>query len=413
MAAALKFRMPPELMLAIAEMEGGKPGQWVRNANGSHDVGPMQFNTKYLAHLQARYGITAADVAASGCYPYELAAWRLRRHLDRDQGDVWTRVANYHSRRPSDNAKYRRKLVRKAASWASWLAAHYRTPERAGPRRGTDKRLQPVHALMRDRLQKRAAERPASTQQESAAPDEESTLLALLGDASIAVDDASRSIGKPHAGALRGAVQVPPHPAYRVLEPARAWGTVSAVRWLVDAFDAMRQAEPTAPLVQVHDMSLRQGGTIHGHRSHQSGRDVDLTYFSRRCRSACGQQALTPETLDAARQWRLLEHWITRNQLEFAFVDYTLQRPLYEHAKAEGATSTQLAHWFQYPRGAGFKGGIVRHVERHADHVHVRFRCSATDDGCGGARAVDASADSWAIELDNTDTTNELLELLE
>jgi len=129
-AAALKFNVPVNVMLAVAEMEGGRPGQWVRNRNGSYDVGPLQFNTGYLEHLERRYGITPADVAAAGCYPYELAAWRLRRHLERDQGgDAWTRVANYHSRNAIYDVKYRRKLMRKAASWSRWLSARFQTYE--------------------------------------------------------------------------------------------------------------------------------------------------------------------------------------------------------------------------------------------------------------------------------------------
>jgi hypothetical protein len=28
-------------MLAIAELEGGKPGQWARNDNGTYDVGAI------------------------------------------------------------------------------------------------------------------------------------------------------------------------------------------------------------------------------------------------------------------------------------------------------------------------------------------------------------------------------------
>ena len=93
-AAGLEFGVPINIILAVAEAEGGRTGQWVRNRNGSFDVGPLQFNTRYLEQLQRQYGITAADVAAAGCYPYELAAWRLRRHMQRDQGDLWTRVAN-------------------------------------------------------------------------------------------------------------------------------------------------------------------------------------------------------------------------------------------------------------------------------------------------------------------------------
>ena len=44
-SAAVKYEVPVNIVLAVAEKEGGKPGQWVRNSNGTHDVGPMQFNT--------------------------------------------------------------------------------------------------------------------------------------------------------------------------------------------------------------------------------------------------------------------------------------------------------------------------------------------------------------------------------
>lgn len=124
--AATRYNIPANILLAVAEKEGGRPGLWVRNRNGTLDVGPLQFNTAYLQTL-SRFGITAHDVAASGCYPYKLAAWRLRGHIARDSGDLWTRCANYHSRTPGNNASYRADLVRKAARWADWLAARYST----------------------------------------------------------------------------------------------------------------------------------------------------------------------------------------------------------------------------------------------------------------------------------------------
>lgn len=125
-SAAVKYEVPVNIVLAIAEKEGGKPGQWVRNSNGTHDVGPMQFNTAYLGDL-TRYGITANDVAAAGCYSFDLAAWRLRMHIRNDKGDLWTKAANYHSRTPQYNAVYRADLMRKASKWADWLEARFVT----------------------------------------------------------------------------------------------------------------------------------------------------------------------------------------------------------------------------------------------------------------------------------------------
>lgn len=125
-SAAAKYEIPANMVLAVAEKEAGRPGQWVRNANGTHDVGPLQFNTAYLAGL-ARFGITPADVAVAGCYPYDLASWRLRQHIIKDRGDLWTRAANYHSSNPIFNGVYRADLMWRAAKWADWLAARYST----------------------------------------------------------------------------------------------------------------------------------------------------------------------------------------------------------------------------------------------------------------------------------------------
>ena len=124
--AAAKFDVPADIMLAVAEKEGGKPGQWVKNSNDTFDVGSLQFNTSYLNDL-AKFGITADDVAAEGCYPFELAAWRIAGHIKRDTGDLWTKVANYHSRTPEFNYEYRVDLIVKASKWSSWIADHFDT----------------------------------------------------------------------------------------------------------------------------------------------------------------------------------------------------------------------------------------------------------------------------------------------
>ena len=125
-SAAVKYEVPANIVLAVAEKEAGKPGQWVKNTNGTHDVGPMQFNTLYLGDL-AGHGITANDAAASGCYSFDLAAWRLRQHLRKDKGDLWTRASNYHSRTPHYHAIYRADLMRRAVKWADWLDARFIT----------------------------------------------------------------------------------------------------------------------------------------------------------------------------------------------------------------------------------------------------------------------------------------------
>lgn len=131
-SAAAKYEVPANIVLAIAEKEGGRPGQRKANRNGTYDVGPMQFNTSYLSDL-ARYGITASEVAVAGCYSFDLAAWRLRQHLRSDKGDLWTRAANYHSRTLQYNNVYRADLMRKATKWADWLDVRFVTYDAVKP----------------------------------------------------------------------------------------------------------------------------------------------------------------------------------------------------------------------------------------------------------------------------------------
>lgn len=124
--AAIKYEVPVNIVLAIAEKEAGKPGQWVKNTNGTFDVGSMQFNTYYLTDLK-KYGISAEDVAQDGCYSFDLAAWRIRGHLQHDSADIWTRAANYHSKTPKYNQIYRKDLINKAMKWKRWLEHRFET----------------------------------------------------------------------------------------------------------------------------------------------------------------------------------------------------------------------------------------------------------------------------------------------
>lgn len=121
--ASAKYSIPVNALLAVSDTEGGKPGLKVKNTNGTYDIGTMQFNTAYLKELET-YNITVDDVSTAGCYPYELAAWRIKNHLDNDTGDFWQKVANYHSKTAEYNQKYKEKLIASAAKWENWLQDH-------------------------------------------------------------------------------------------------------------------------------------------------------------------------------------------------------------------------------------------------------------------------------------------------
>ncbi len=124
--AAIKYEVPVNIVLAVAEKEGGRPYARVKNTNGSYDVGVMQFNTVYIKDLK-KYGIREKDLEKSGCYSYDLAAWRLRMHEKNDGRDMFTSAANYHSKTPKYNLIYRLDLIKKSAKWQHWLQMHFLT----------------------------------------------------------------------------------------------------------------------------------------------------------------------------------------------------------------------------------------------------------------------------------------------
>lgn len=193
----------------------------------------------------------------------------------------------------------------------------------------------------------------------------------------------SESVGRANGGRLVNGEQLPPHRAYRIRRERVSWGTNETIGYMLEAFDHMRDTHPRASRVMVHDLSDEDGGDLSGHRSHQSGRDADIGLYQTRCSDGvCPFARVRPANLDVERQWALLEYWLRRGQVEYIFLDYALQEPLYEHARAEGATREQLRDWFQYPAGRRTARGLIRHEPNHDDHIHVRFSCSGDDERC-------------------------------
>ncbi len=126
LAASIRYDVPADALLSVYSVERGGADTWSHDANGTYDVGPLQFNTAYLASLR-RFGISPRAVEGKTCYPWFLAAWRIHNQLVDDHGGFWTRVARYHSATPRYVATYRRQLLEYAPRWRAWLIAHYPT----------------------------------------------------------------------------------------------------------------------------------------------------------------------------------------------------------------------------------------------------------------------------------------------
>lgn len=213
-------------------------------------------------------------------------------------------------------------------------------------------------------------------------------LVVPLGDRAPIPPALGQSVGRPHAGRLRNAARLVAGPGYVIRRPERAYAAAHVVAHVRRAVAAVRRRHPRAHALAIGDLSARRGGRISGHRSHQSGRDVDLgLYYVRKPRRYPNEFVpASPRTLDLAATWALISALAATADddggVERMFLDYRLQRALYRWALAHGVPRDEVRRLFQYPDGRGAPRGLIRHVPAHADHLHVRFKCPAADRGC-------------------------------
>jgi LysM repeat protein len=176
-----------------------------------------------------------------------------------------------------------------------------------------------------------------------------------------------------HRSWLKEGVQLEPGEGYNVRRPANAWGTPWAVAGIAAAVARYREREPGAPLVQIGDISRQNGGPLREHLSHQDGRDVDIGYVFQPAPAEGDRRKL-----DIPRTWALVSSFVDDPNVAVIFVDYRLQKRLYEHAKSIGMEQNELDRVFEYPRN-GDEEAILYHWRGHTMHFHVRFRDRVRD----------------------------------
>ena len=178
-------------------------------------------------------------------------------------------------------------------------------------------------------------------------------------------------------GTLKVGVSLEPGKAYFIKRPHLAYGTATTVKAIKAALSRYKQtkAGKGGPQVHVGDISARGGGALRGHKSHQKGIDVDIGLVlkgsdANETRFRTGNAG----NLDIARTWALIKAFVDTADVRAVFLDYGLQKLLYEHARKQKVSEAKLDELFQYPRGKGRAFGIIRHWKGHKDHFHVRFR---------------------------------------
>jgi hypothetical protein len=169
-------------------------------------------------------------------------------------------------------------------------------------------------------------------------------------------------------------VQLQPGTGYVVKTPGHAWGTPRVLAAIRDSVRAYHRSSPENPQVHVGDLSKKEGGFFPPHLSHQDGRDVDIGYV---LKGSLGHErrfvTATRLNLDRERSWALIRALLDSQVVGYIFMDYELQRLLYDHALRSGEDPQWLASVFQYPHGQGASRGMIRHWRGHQNHFHVRF----------------------------------------
>lgn len=221
-------------------------------------------------------------------------------------------------------------------------------------------------------------------------------LLAILATAAAgcfavtrAPDDAvGVSAGWVNSGWIEQGVRIEgPHLARSARREGQAYGS-SALSGLLQRAAATVARDHPGSMIQLGDASRSSGGWIHGHRSHRSGRDVDILFFAaapsgrpiaspglvRYDRHGVGLWDDTVYRFDAARNWALVKALLEddRARVQWIFVSRGLKALLLEHALLRGedpALVAAAAHVLHQPGDSGL----------HDDHFHVRIFCSSEE----------------------------------
>ncbi|HIA00984.1 MAG TPA: hypothetical protein EYN06_10525 [Myxococcales bacterium] len=198
------------------------------------------------------------------------------------------------------------------------------------------------------------------------------------------------SVGKPWAGKLTKGVAVSlkgKHHCFtwNVRKKGSNFATPLMRNLMCRTSKAVARKLGGPPMV-LGSISREGGGHMFPHKSHQSGRDVDILFYMLNpegqpkkskgfykfdANGRCTHKRCEGWTFDVARNWELVRTlvWSARPYVQYAFVSTGLKGKLLKYARAHG----------EHPE-------IIRRAKQvllqpkssspHADHFHVRIYCT-------------------------------------
>ena len=189
----------------------------------------------------------------------------------------------------------------------------------------------------------------------------------------VALELGSLSTGSPNDGTLVNGIPLPQTGLFDIWKPELAYGSTHAVSVVVAAIGEFRRTTGWDGTLTIGSMSKAQGGHFPPHKSHQSGRDLDIR-LPRLDRS--GAHPNHTQT-DWHATWALISAFIDTGAVEVIFLSRRLHPMLRAAAKDMGATQAEL----------GRIGRVISHSKGHNAHLHVRIRCGLDETDCRSVRA--------------------------
>ncbi|MBV1859154.1 MAG: penicillin-insensitive murein endopeptidase [Nannocystaceae bacterium] len=193
----------------------------------------------------------------------------------------------------------------------------------------------------------------------------------------------TRSLGAPNRGKLEGGVPLPEGDSWRLRQRrVRVYGNKVMVQSLMQAFEAYGAAFIGAPEVRLGDLSNRNGGRLAPHKSHRTGRDVDIGYvLLPGSRGDRYWQRADEQSFDVEKNWFLVKALIETGNVQQIFMSVRLQKLIMPLAERE-LSPEQMARYFRRANPDPRSPSVIKHWKGHLDHMHVRFRCEEGNTRC-------------------------------
>lgn len=199
---------------------------------------------------------------------------------------------------------------------------------------------------------------------------------------SLKIPSTARSVGKPSNGSLVDGRCIGLEGPGFVHTGKASCATDEVVMLVLFAVGEMLRDYPNSAPVVIGDLSMPDGGPLEPHKSHMSGRDVDIGFFARDNARLRTFGDLDPAKIDFEKSLSLIVNLVATGKVQFIFINYALQPYFVDAARSMGYDPQQIDYLFQYPRGKTADTGIIRHSNGHFRHAHVRFVCAGSDQEC-------------------------------